>query len=616
MVLFRIHGTTISPDASWYLNNGFKLYTDFSFENLMIRRPLLPFLISLSFHLFGRSIESALWVVRFFFVLNILLSYFVGLKLFSRSVGIIFSLLVLTSFVINQWSSVLLVDAILPFFILLYLLALYLAFERQSLILFGLSGLVMGTTFLVKEVFGLIYMVLPLCLLVLKPYRNRLRILGILLSYAAVLLVLLPWVWTGILQHDFSVLLGPLADASKVKASGVLPLPDNGQGFWAAVPALLRELSQFFTIYIAQVFVLSSLLAAGSVYCLVRVFTKEKRPAHVVLLFSVILFSPIIYIGMKSGGINFRNGQFLLLYFFLYLMSAVLISDFSNGCGYIFSRFFLNGRTAGKINIFLVCSLAALCIVFQTFVGREKDKTFYALLKKTKVHTVYGFSLGQEGFDDRSGWANQTTRDASHWIQQNIPAHEPILCQWEYLRMLDYLTDNQYKFHKVQYGFSHTQSQKKALFVWPRYDAGVMAGNSLVALYEEDFLSQINTHQIQYVVVTSRRNFLTLYLQEHPGFELVYSITRASKNIKIFKVLRFPVDPIGQFTVKLQEDVVSFFKLSDRENSRVFEGRINEMKRILHWDDSQVSAFVTLVTHPDSTLFWREYERVNSKTVY
>ena len=151
--LFPLKGVVPSPDSSWYLKNAVKLYNDFSYENLMIRRPLFPFLISLSFHFFGKSIESAFWVVRIFFVSNIVLSYFVGLKLYNRSTGIAFSLLLLSSFVINQWSSYLLVDVIIPFFIFLYILTLHQAFENENRILFGVSGMIIGLAFLVKGVF-------------------------------------------------------------------------------------------------------------------------------------------------------------------------------------------------------------------------------------------------------------------------------------------------------------------------------------------------------------------------------------------------------------------------------------------------------------------------------
>jgi len=343
-----------------------------------------------------------------------------------------------------------------------------------------------------------------------------------------------------------------------------------------------------------------------------QVFLKKGRSAHVYLLMSLILFSPIIYIGMKSGGMNFRNGQFLVLYFFLYLMSAVLIYEIATLC----ANFFYTGIKAERSKYYIFASLIVVCLFLQGFIGVEKNQTFYALTTKTKVHNAYGFSFWQGEFNAKSGWANQTTRDASKWMTKNIPTQETILCQWSYLRMLDYLTDNQYDFQKIEYRFSHENMNKKALFIWPRYDARVMSGNSLVALYEEDFLSQVNTDRIKYVVVTSRRNFLTLYLQDHTGFKQIHSITRGNNNIKIFKTTKFPVDPNLHFNVKLHEDVIPFFQIAARENRMVLNNRMDEIKQILNWDGEHINSFVDLVENQDQTMFWQTYEKVESRRIY
>nr|MDA3788578.1 hypothetical protein [Desulfobacula sp.] len=214
------------------------------------------------------------------------------------------------------------------------------------------------------------------------------------------------------------------------------------------------------------------------------------------------------------------------------------------------------------------------------------------------------------------GWANKTTREASDWITTHIPKQEIILCQWYYLNMLDYLTDDQYNFQFIEHSFSHENLQKKALFVWPRYNFKIMEGNSLVSIYEENFLAQVNNDKVKYIVVTHRRNFLTLYLQDHPDFEQVHSITRDKLNIKIFKTKGFPVSPDPGFNVKFHKDIYNFFHLASKENKSVFTIRKNEIKQILNWNDEQVESFVLLVSKPDPDRFWQVYEKVKPRTIY
>ncbi|MCP4021134.1 MAG: hypothetical protein GY729_04775 [Desulfobacteraceae bacterium] len=615
IILFPLKGVAPSPDSSWYLNNALAIYNDFGFDSLMIRRPLVPFLISICFHLFGNTIESAFFVVRFFFILNLLLAYYSGLKLFNRSTGIAFSLLLLSSFVINKWSSYLLLDAIVPFFILLYILVLYQAFENKSTIFFALSGFILGLTFLLKGVFSIFFMFLPLFLLIQKKYRTTGQIKNILVSYLIAIVVLLPWLGYCIWHQDFFIIIGPLADSKEVKASGIIPLTD-GSGFslWIFIRKQLNDFIHFFNVYIGKIFILSNLFILAIIYCLCQLANQKNRASLLCLFFTMILFSPVVYIGMKSGGINFRNGQFMVLYFLFYLMTAFMVANFSGAIAALFFK----GRSKNKIKITLFTVLILTCLFFQIFAGPDEKNRyrFYTLTQKTKIRNFYGFSFWQGKFNEKDGWAGNATRDAGNWIEENIPKKETILCQWYYLYMLDYLTDNQYDFQFVSYTFYHDDARKKPLFIWPRYNYKVLESNSLVALFENNLLAQVNENKINYLVVTHRRNFLALYLKEHPDFELAYSITHKKKNIKIFKTRRFPVSPLPQFSTKFHEDMFRFFRHAAQKNKPVFHFLKNEMQRITHWDEDQLQAFIRLIDSGNPEQFRQTYDMVKPRTPY
>ncbi len=613
ILFFPLNGVAPSPDSSWYLNNASNLFNDFSHANLMVRRPLFPFLISLSFHLFGKSIESALFVVRLFFVFNLVLAYIIGLKFYNRQTGIAFSLLLLSSFVINRWSSYLLLDAIIPFFIFSYLLALFQAHEKKSRFLFGVSGLILGMAFLIKGVFAFFFMFLPVLLLVLKKHRTRGQIPNILFAYGVALVVLSPWLGYCIQQNDFSILVGRMFDSKEIKASGVVPAI-MGQGVSPILFFLkqMEELVGFFNIYIHKIFVLSYLFIISAVYTMGRLLSKKKQAAHFYLFFSVLLFSPVIYIGMKSRGVNFRDGQFLVLYFLLYLMMAYTMADLSSRIAGLFSK----GAKKKYINAVIFSCFLLVCLFFQIFIGATDNRTFYALTQENKIRNVYGFSFWQNEFNACDGWANALSREAAEWITTHIPKQETILCQWSYLRMLDYLTNNQYTFQLIEYRFSHDVPGKNPLFIWPRYNFKILEGNSLVALYEDVFLSQVNQDRVTYIVVTDRRNFLSLYLKNHPDFEQIHSITHGKGNVKLFKTKGFPVRSNPEFNVKFTENIYTVFQLAAGENKAVFESLKHELGQILSWNNAQLESFSLFVNESDQEGFWKAYEQVRPKTIY
>lgn len=613
MVFFPLKGVTPSPDSSLYLKNAVRLYNDLSFENLLIRRALYPLMLSLSFHVLGNSIESAFIVVRLFFAGNLLLGYAVGRTLFNRSTGIAFALLLLTSFVINRWSSYLLLDDIIPVFVFLFLLVLYKAFDACSRPLFGFAGLILGATFLIKGVFAIFFMFLPVLALVIGEFRTRRYLRHLLLLYLIAFYVISPWLFYCIWERDFYVLFGVMFDFREIQSSaGVLPTA-TAFSLTDFLTDQFRDFLTFLDVYIHQTFALSYLFGIGLVYGLGSLFFKKRRRPFVFLFAVILLFSPVIYIGMKSGGANFRKGQFFILYFVLYLMLSFCIADISCRISSLFGD-------AGKRKAFPLIFLCFLlpCLYFQVFVGAKPDKSerFLTLIQQDKITGFYGFSFWQGEFNARNGWAGDTTREAAQWMKAHIPAGETVLCQWYVMHMLAYLTENRYDMQYVEYTWYHEDESKTPLFVWPRYRYKVMEGNSLVAIYEDNLLAQVNGERIRYLIVTQRRNFLSLYMSAHPDFELVQSVTHGGQNIKIYKAKRFPVRPLPEFTVKFDRDIYRLFAHAAKESPPTFDYLTTELKQILNWGDEQLETFSRLVRASDRKGFARTYDVVKARTVY
>jgi hypothetical protein len=427
--------------------------------------------------------------------------------------------------------------------------------------------------------------------------------------------VLSPWLWYCIQHSDFSILVGPMFDVKMLQASAVVPLEGAGTGsMFRFVVEQAKGLIIFCRVYVLELFILWPLFIAASAYALVHLVSRENRVPLLYLFFCVILFSPVIYLGMKAEGVNFRHGQFMIFYFLLYLFLAFAVADLPARAAVFFS-----GRAGRqKAGALFSGGIIAVCLFFQTAVSSSSGNThsLFSLFQQDKIENIYGFGLWRHDFNDRDGWAANTPREAARWIQENIPDGQTILCQWFYLNMLDYLTENRYNFEFVPYTFYHETPGKKALFIWPRYNVKIMEGNSLVALYEQDLLSQVNAGRVRYVLATFRRNFLSLYLNAHPDFEMVHSITHGRHNIKVYAAKTFPVRPIDNFVVKLHKNIYPFLFRAFNENRPVYHFLTSQIRTILNWNERQIDDFDRLIEESDEAQFWRTFEKVKPRTVY
>ena len=147
-----------------------------------------------------------------------------GTKLFNKATGLCFAFLLLTSFTINRWSTSLLLDHILPFFILLYIILIYLGFERREYRYFVAAGLAFPIALMLKNVTAALFITIPLFLLIFRNYRRSEIIKGIGLTYFFAFVVLSPWIYHVIFREgNLSLLLGHLVDIKRIKNSEMIP---------------------------------------------------------------------------------------------------------------------------------------------------------------------------------------------------------------------------------------------------------------------------------------------------------------------------------------------------------------------------------------------------------
>lgn len=556
LLFFQLRGVATSPDAAWYTTIGLNLYRGLGYVNsdgspFTYRGPVFPGLLALSFGLFGVSLQSALWVVRFFFVLNVLLIYAIGTRLFNRATGLIASLLVLTALVIHQNVSVILLDSIMPFFVLLAHLLLFLAFEQQRRLYFGLAGFLLGIAFLTKSTAG-VFFPLPLLLwLAIPAYRKPIRATwpGLLLLYGVLAVVLLPWFLylLNSSEEPFHQLrLGLLVVLDPVLPPGWgITGANSAAGQLAASVSLGQRFADFWSLLVlyfqrdfARPIALAPLFLVAWGYVSFRAIFKQSRP-EILLISGLLLFSFLIPIQAR---VDFGTRHNFYLYLLSYLALARLLWPAQIHWPYATVFKLIGVATALAVQIGVGRSA-----LFQLLT--EADAVGYV-----PAANVYAPSFGRAGWEER-GIHDRAVKDTAQWLlDHTVPSDSILIDQQLGNGLYFYLGARQPVYHMPylesrETTRSYLDKPDPILFLWSYQDRTNPNDQRafVSAVSEPQLLNRINELGIKYVLVTGRFGFVALYFRSHPSFEEVrhFGGDQATA-ITIFKV-RGPVVPVASF---------------------------------------------------------------------
>lgn len=209
MLLGCISFTTVTISPPWdllgYMTHALNIingqgYAYVDGQPVLFRGPVFSLLIALSFTVFGDSPESAFHVIRLFCVVNPILIYLFGKRLFNAEVGFVAALLILSSYSLSFWSYRHL-DAVWPFFVILHCYLLYEGFETQKRFFFVLAGIALGLAYLTKEVALLFIPLGPLMFLWIKEYRSTKHLGNIVFCLFFLVVTVLPWAFY-LWQHN------------------------------------------------------------------------------------------------------------------------------------------------------------------------------------------------------------------------------------------------------------------------------------------------------------------------------------------------------------------------------------------------------------------------------
>ncbi len=551
ILLGYISFTHVKNEVSWdllrYMTYALNMfngqgYVDMDGSLVFFRGPVFPLMIAASYKLFGISALSALGVVKLFCVMNPVLIYYFGRKLFSERIGFAASLCLLTSYSISFWSFQF-IDPIWPFFIILYSLFLYLGFEQEKRAYFVLAGIFLGLAFLVKEVAVLFFPLSLLMFLWIKEYRNKNNFKGLSIGLIATIVVLLPWIMY-LHQHEaLSFLLG---------TGGPVVLEDIGStfqtsggwqsyGFFLNLLATLKEYgSAFIYFYSGQTntvtanFTIAPLFLAAWLFVFVQAL-RGNRGCKIIIL-QVFLFLPIIYFIGKN---HWRFGQVL---FIMLISYAALVYSVSSLIDWICKRLTLSSY----VNQVLFISFVFMLIAVQVFgySGKEagyaeffQRTTIHQLIKGEKTKRVVSGAFLTPYLEKTIEKLTQVTKRNEVLLTDSFWAARKIFFQLEGKRNIFAVPMIWCRNNKVIFGYLPENRGERALYLHSN-NLPLEPQYRLYVLFESQLINLLHTEQIKHVILSPLFRPLEEYFSASDNYEKVFSSGPPDENDETYHLFR------------------------------------------------------------------------------
>jgi hypothetical protein len=588
LCFFFKSGVETTGDSALYVSKGLKifLYNTYDFYQ---RGPVFPLLIALSYKLFGISIESAFFVVRFFLIMCWVLIYWLALSLYSRKVAVASVALIITSYGMNLIGEYLLPDTIVPFFILSFLLVLLLAFRRMNNYLFAMAGLMLGFSVLVKEV-ALLFLPVPIIIAICIPaYWHRSTIIRIALFYLMMVGPLL--VWVQFLGHNDASASNIVSMGGGAYSGELLPNIQSQNFSWMGYMEGLWVKVRF--IYQEHILTTSRLL--GPFFLLawvvigIRGITSQNLSDWVLIAAFICSFPLVI----SLGGMQTRIGQLGFLIVFSYIVLAEVLSCFikkiaeSNLLHAIFPKY------RSQSFEFLFGGIILILILVQLFIGYKSTITIY---KGTYQSTAYkNVSLFHDRFEVK-GRHSQQINEACLWLIKNNSnaSSDTIMLSKPLINAVDFYT--RFLFKKVPIMFERQDKElyddiknsdkfreNKLIFIYshPKFGSTVKRYNSVAFVFEEDISRLIKEYAPKYLLISHYEAFLGLYFDQAPYAQRVYD----NEMVTIYKIDPKLVSPLRGFNMVVSDIYEDKYNTSFKDNFPKNYERVEKI--LLYFDLSQ-----------------------------
>jgi tetratricopeptide (TPR) repeat protein len=565
----------------------------------IIRRPLYLLYLAFCYSLLGFSEMTTFLAFRTFYILNPLVVYALARRLYEKRIGLVATLLVLSSSTIGQWSMSTTIDHILAFFMTLSVLLVLLAFERRTWAGFVLAGISLAVAYLVKEMAVILFPLPVLMLASIKEYRCRRCLWGTLLQLAVVAAVVLPW--TGyVYSVDPAMILGR-------RAGFVSQSLQTGSSLLDFLRQTLLALPDYYAQNMSPYLVLAPLLVVAWVYAWVSSVRGGKADRTMGLV--ILLYCPIL---VFQGRVGFRPRLAMGFFLILYIALARLLSAIARYIGSLSDRFLRPDR-ARLVRIAIPILIPLVVIILQG--GMEKSGSLWEYAED--FNTVAFLRLGSWHLEEER-YHRQT--ENIQWLFENVPPDSAFLGWQGDQRATSFLSENRYSFWQfplllsddIDFSFQSEGQGVVLLFIDDRGNQYSQDSeySQLSAVTEDQLQAVIDGESIDYVVL-GLRGALAQYFFDSPGVVKVHGIECAK--LQVFQVLEFePSSPMPLIT----EEAVAFLEGVRLRDPERYEWLVSDFfGSRLGWTEEDVQQVYTSPTISDLQVVtpWEYAQRVQAE---
>ncbi len=602
IVIISDMGSYLCQALNIYLGEG---YTQMDGEFVSRRTPFFPLMIMSAYRSMGVSLWAAFWVVRIFAIVNPVVVYFLGKRFYNKWVGLIAAMFMLTSFNINHWSYRQL-DAVWPCFVLVSIWLSVIGYEKGGTGWLMLAGLFMGLSFLVKEVTILLFPIPVLAFLLIGEYRSTANLRKVVFYGLVLGATILPWLFYQYTKSGFSNFLG-----AGTQIVGIIMRPRfySGEKTFSVMSEIVYRLKPFWFFYnesLSSHVVLTPLFVIAWIFTFFKAFKKNKY--SIIICLCLFFYMPVIYFVGKYAS---RLGQVIIILMLSYLIVANFLWELSK---FISARLTHHAvRWCKPLGRAIILLLTSAVICFQVFFTHGDIKGSSEFFKRSVLYQR--FFKGNDQFAIGHSYG-QVYKEAGEWIKNNLPVGSRIMMsKRSEAKPLYFFSMGKHPIFEmsVMYSnqpdtFSLRKTDDRVIFI-SSWSTKNVACNKICSLTEEKLLEGINDKQIDYIVVSKRRNYLSLYLDANSSFEKIKEF--GDGEVKVYKVKQ--LHKVASFKPLVSNYVIAYLNtLRKKDIDKLNWYKEKYFNQLLGWDKNQIDQLLLLKNRKESEMF----ELVDNGRIY
>lgn len=515
----------LSPDAAVYCSAALNIYNgqgykDANYGSIFQRPPLFPSILALSFFIFSPSLWVASFIPKISFCLSALVIFWLGKKIFGLWEGFFGALLILSSKLLNQLSiESILLDETQALFNLIFVLACFLALEKNSFKFYLIAGLSLSLSYLTKETALVGIPLLIALILLFKNYRSRRHFYGFFIFLASFLFIgYLPWkIYMNINKASSYFMQDALNIFSIDKFFNYKMNP-----FLFLKNSIIPVLG----LVLFLLFIFSWLVA---IY-----FSLKGNRTYTLLIISFFLFVGLVaHVSLTTGYIDIGGPRFFLTGYFLSYLLVARILFFPIKWGYERSK-----KINNNFKYFILFGSSILLISLASFQLWKVSPYWY---ERTK-HGSF------------KNWDTNLMK-VGEWINKNLPRRPLYVNSPWYGRIIHFTSAG----HPIYFSnltpkkIENYDSSEGALININLPDLD--SENNITVVSEKDLFNDINTGRVKYIITYLPNWYHSIdlyntYLEKSENFRLIETI-KGDEPFKIYEIKK---------TKKISNDNSIYFK--------------------------------------------------------